>query len=324
MKAKIKKNYHIMTSCDENLIDKLAVLIYSISRNIPNAHTDFYVLSREKYEKCEMLAKYCESLQNITFHHVMIPDAELYDELGKYGGEWPGEAYFSLCAHSLKEFENVDRAMYLDAGDVIIANDIAPFYNSDFNNKSLIIHPARFKIANDQLVNFERDDMQGNGFASIARGLLNSGSYMMNLKKMRDDRLTIDDYLFVKDSLADLFGRDNHNIYFGDQGLISIAFVGDIQGYRYDEIRSIWYMPYNFCMWYYDSNNAKPDYDPAVIHFAGNHKPWKIDYPIFLERFQNKSDLHNISELKLGQAEWYYLWHEYAMIADKQLTSLGY
>lgn len=83
-------------------------------------------------------------------------------------------------------------------------------------------------------------------------------------------------------------------------------------------------MPYNFCMWYYDGNNTKPDYDPAVIHFAGNHKPWKINYPIFLERFQRKSDLHSISDLKIGQAEWYYLWHEYAMIVDKQLTLLGY
>ena len=36
-----KNNYHIITSCDENLFNQVAVLIYSISRNLNNAHTDF-------------------------------------------------------------------------------------------------------------------------------------------------------------------------------------------------------------------------------------------------------------------------------------------
>ncbi len=325
MKAHIRPNYHIMTSCDGRLLDQLSILIYSISRNLKDAHTDFYVITRKTYDdKFEMLTALCNKLKNITFHNIIIPDAELYDELGKYGGGWVGEAYFSFCAHLFKEFENVDRAMYLDAGDVIVANDISKYYNDDFEGKSLIVQSARYKTQNNTNVLFEQSDLQTENFAGIARGLFNSGSYIMNLKKMREDGLTINDYLYVTSVLVNSFGSDNHNIYWGDQGLLSIAFAGDMKAYRYNEIRNIWYMPYNFCMWYYDGMNRKPDYTPSVIHFAGGLKPWRVEYPIFTERFQKKEELHNISELKIGQAEWYYLWHEYAMITDNLLTELGY
>lgn len=320
-----KTNYHIITSCDENLLNQVSVLIYSISRNLNNAHTDFYVITRITYdEKFEMMNALCNKLGNITFHNIIVPDAELYDELGKYGGGWVGEAYFSLCAHLFKEFENVDRVLYLDAGDVIVVNDIAEYYNSDFNDKSLIAHSIRYKAANNIPVTLDQSDLQNENFEAIARGLFNSGSYVMNLDKMRKDGLSIDDYLYVRNVLVDSFGEENHKIYWGDQGLLSIAFVGDINIYRYNEIRNIWYMPYNFCMWYYDRMNQKPDYEPAVIHYAGNAKPWQIEYPVYLERFQKNVELHKTSELKLGQGEWYYLWHEYAMITDNMLTELGY
>ena len=87
MNTNIINNYHIITSCDEYLLDQLSVLIYSISRNAQNIHTDFYVITRKIYdEKFKMLTELCLSLANITFHSIIISDAELYDKLGKYGG----------------------------------------------------------------------------------------------------------------------------------------------------------------------------------------------------------------------------------------------
>ena len=47
-------------------------------------------------------------------------------------------------------------------------------------------------------------------------------------------------------------------------------------------------------------------------------------YPIYIERFQAGRKLRPLSELKLGQAEYYYLWHEYAIMTDNLLTQLGY
>jgi hypothetical protein len=82
-------------------------------------------------------------------------------------------------------------------------------------------------------------------------------------------------------------------------------------------------MPYNFCLWYYDRVHEKPDYRPAILHFAGTaFKPWNATYPIFIERFQQRDLLHSLNELKMGQAEYYYLWHEYAIMTDNLLNNL--
>ena len=42
-------------------------------------------------------------------------------------------------------------------------------------------------------------------------------------------------------------------------------------------------------------------------------------YHLFLEEFQEKENLRSLRELKLGQAEYYYLWHEYAIKAAQAL-----
>lgn len=119
--------------------------------------------------------------------------------------------------------------------------------------------------------------------------------------------------------------RKRKNIFWGDQGLLSAAFVGDVWGYEFPEIRDLWHMPYNFCLWYYDRKNEKPDYIPAIIHYAGTaFKPWKGKYPIYLERFQKENDRLDLSALKLGQAEYYYLWHELALITEGILMQIGF
>ncbi len=118
-------------------------------------------------------------------------------------------------------------------------------------------------------------------------------------------------------------GIKNTAVYFGDQGLMSAAFVDDVKFYDYPRIRDLWYMPYNFCLWYYDRKNEKPKYQPAIIHFAGAFKPWDVEYHIEIKRFSHASS-HSMSELKIGQAEWYYLWHEYAICTDKILQEIGY
>ena len=148
---------------------------------------------------------------------------------------------------------------------------------------------------------------------------------MMNLDKMRKDERTLADYQYLSLKLRELFGDDNHNIYWGDQGLLSATFVGDVRYYGFPEIRNLWYMPYNFCLWYYDRMNEKPNYSPAILHFAGTaFKPWNGTYPIFTERFQKKEQLHSMNELKNGQAGYFYLWHEYAIITNTILEDIGY
>lgn len=321
------KHYNIMTSCDENLINYVSVQLFAMSRNLNDSAIDFYLFHRNnlKLNNLNILEALCRKLKNISFHSVVVPEAEKYDTLASCGGGWAGEAYFPLCAHQLLP-DSVDRILYIDAGDVIINDDIFPYYNCDFEDKALIVTAGRYKQKNNEIVPYEETDLyDNNGFLGICRGLFNSGSYIINIDKLRKAQLDIDDYISFMQLLRKLSGKDSEaNIYWGDQGFLSAAFVGDIKLYEYPEVKDLWYMPYNFCLWYYDRKNTMPQYKVSIIHYAGPLKPWTFKYHINIKRFSPQNGLHLFDELKIGQAEWFYVWHEYAILTDRLLMKMGY
>ncbi len=77
-----KKEFNIMTSCDNNLVPYVAVGLTAMAHNLKDADIDFF------------------------FSTVM----------SVRGTGWTGEAYYSLCAHLLLPDE-IDRVLYLDAGE---------------------------------------------------------------------------------------------------------------------------------------------------------------------------------------------------------------
>lgn len=324
MKKTDYKTINIMTSCDANLINLVAIQLQSIAENLSDKNINFFLLHREiPNNRIHILEKLCASYKNVSFKEIQVPNPELYDKLAEGGGGWCGEAYYSFCAHQLLP-KYLDRVLYIDAGDILIVDDIDDYYFSDFEDKSLIVTASRFKICNNQLFFMQSEDLHDReNLKGIVRGIFNSGSYVINLEKLRKEPYTLEDYLALSDMLKNIIGS-NTNAYWGDQGLLSAAFVGDMKPYRYPEITNLWYMPYNFCVWFFDRMIQKPDYHPSIIHYAGGaFKPWKGDYPIFLERFQDKSNLHSLNELKLGQAEYYYLWHEYALKTEQALQKIN-
>lgn len=321
-----EQHYNIMSSCDEGLLPFISVLLYSIASNLNKARTDFYLMHRGiAPHKMKFLYDMCETFGNLSFHDIIVPDADIYDYLAKYGGGWAGEAYYSLCAHHLLP-DNIDRILYLDAGDTFITGDISAYYNCDFEGKSLLVTGARYKASGNTSEVYGQKDMEDavNGIPNIVRGLFNSGSYIINVNNLRNCGISLNDYQVLVQTLRRLYGEDNTKIYWGDQGLLSLTFAGDIKYFDYPLKSSIWYMPYNFCMWYYDRMNMKPDYIPAIVHFAGGCKPWEVDYPIVIGRYIKTDKLYSISEMKIGQAEYYYQWHEYAILTDRLLSSIGY
>lgn len=321
------EHYNIMTSCDNNLIQYVAIQLYTISKSLETSIVHFYLLHRNIPDSSlEPLDALCHQLGNIYFQAIKVPEAEKYDAIAEHGGEWCGEAYFSLCSHRLLP-EHVKRVLYIDAADVIFTGDISPFYHCEFDGKALIGTPLRLKSRGHGFVAYDETDLYDTvkGFPEICDGLFNSGVYLMNLDKLRDAQLTIDDWVDFSQMLCELSGRqDTSHVYLGDQGLLSAAFVDDIKLYDYPQIKNVWHMPYNFCLWYYDRVNKHPLYLPAVVHFAVKFqpKPWRMQYPITLDRFS--SGEVPFRTLKIGQAEWYYLWHEYAIITDQMLKELGY
>lgn len=318
-----------MTSCDERLSRYVAVQLQSIADNLPDHLVHFYLFhSRISEKSLEFLESISRFYQNIVFHVVRIPDPEQYNELAKYSrssqiGGWGGEAYYSFCAWQFLP-ETLDRILYIDAGDVLITDDISPYYFGDFDNKSLLVTGTVYKIQDGLPALLDSDDLLTPPlFKAVCRGLFNSGSYMLNLEKMRRDAVCIQQFIEFSKTLYQI-NNDSNYVYFGDQGLLSAVYLGDIRYFGYPETTDIWTMPYNFCMWYFDQKREKPAYKPRILHYAAvPFKPWYGKYPIYLETFQEYHDnLRSLSELKLGQAEYFYQWHEYAVRADYLLHSI--
>jgi lipopolysaccharide biosynthesis glycosyltransferase len=328
------KNYNIMTSCDDNLADKVAVSITSVVKSLTGSHIDFYLLesnvSQKNIDMLNALYRKLNGETQIDFHDIKVSDSPIYSELAKYGGGWSKEAYYPLVAHLLLP-KDVDKVIYIDAGDVIVIDDISAFYDYGFGGNSLLVTGARYIDLGDGIhfrVYTENDLCDHvNMLPEILRGVFNSGAYMINLDKMRNDERTLDDYLFLARALRDIVGGDNEQVYFGDQGLISTAFIGDMRYYPDGrEYRNIFYMPYNFCLWYYDFCYLKVPYNTPIVHFTGSKfKPWFGEYPIHIARFQpDTSLLHSLNELQECQMEYYNMWFEYAKITDKILGEAGY
>ena len=321
--------YNILTSSDNNLVPAMAVSLTAMAKNLAHAYVDFYLLhSQITSENIQMLAALCNGYGNIVFHEIKVQNPEAYDPLVR-AGRWYRETYYPLCAHQLLP-NSIDRVLYLDAGDTLVVGDIEPYYTCDFEDNFLLVTPQRYKLKNGIPALYEPDDIadRKNLLPEILEGLFNSGSYMINLKKMREAGIDLAWYCYLTEQLRKAMREEEKgkSVYFGDQGLLSAAFVGELKYYGYPEIRDRWYNPYNFCIGYYEQVDQKPDYEPEVLHFAGvPFKPWKASYPIFPERFSRAGgETRELSELKPLQVEYYFLWLEYLFLTDKVFSMLGY
>ncbi len=312
-----------MTSCDENLVRYVPILLQSIADSLRDKTIRFFFLYRSISEaSLELLEKQCMVYDNIDFYRIQISkdDMENFRILASAGGQWCPEAYFSLMAHELLPVD-VDRVLYLDAADTLVIGNIDDYYFMDFEEKFIIATGVRYKEINNQFYIIDESDIDNpEGLAAITRGLFNSGSYVMNLTKMREDgRYTFPSYLELALLTKQLRGTEP--AYWGDQGFLSTVFLGNIKYYGYPEIKDYWYMPYNFCLWYYNNRTEKPDYNIGIIHFAGAAKPWYISYPTLLKRFQS-GELCGMDSLEHGQADYYMLWYEIALKTEHLLDRL--
>lgn len=52
-------------------------------------------------------------------------------------------------------------------------------------------------------------------------------------------------------------------------------------------------------------------------------KPWSVQYPVLLERFQKREGLRPMEDLWPGQVRYYNAWQNYAIMTDKLLTQAG-
>ena len=229
-------------------------------------------------------------------------------ELASKGGGWVGEAYFSLLCHEYLP-ESVDRILYIDAGDVIFNGDFEEYYNYDFNGQALIVTLSRMK--EDGSILELNDLMNYNNLLGIKRGIFKSGSYVINGDYFRNSKIDMAQYIALLETIAGLLVNEELK-YFGDQGFLSITYLGRVTYYAYPQSKNLWYMPYNFCLWFFERGLEMFGdlwYQPKIIHFAGAPKPWKIGDD-------------NKDTLKEGQLPYYEHWHKINDAVQNEIQSL--
>lgn len=313
-----------MTSCDGNLVKYIPIQLEAIADNLADRNVEFYIF-HDGSLTAEVDSLQALNYANITIHNVVVEDAESYQKIAERGGGWCGAAYYSLCAHQYLPAD-MDRILYIDAGDVLIIDNIGEYYFVDFEGKSLIATSIACKSEGGTPSFFTRDDLFDKTYlARIARGIFNSGSYVINLDKMRQIKYSLKDYAHWAELIYESTGKPKQT-FFGDQGFLSLVFVGDVKFFTNSQGIDLFYMPYNFGLWYLDKCPHKLDYEPAIIHFIGDKifKPWKGEYPLFLKDIQNAAELQDFTTLKPEQVEYYNLWYKYALSAKRQELGRGY
>lgn len=323
MSQSIDKTVNIMTSTDEKLMPFVPIQILSIIVGLPTDIKINYFLLYDTKSNREVKLKNIENLQafssmfdNLNFNAIDVGDIELFAYIARYGANWGTPAYYPLLAYKLLP-KSVDRVLYLDAGDVFVRGDFREYYFTDFLDNFLIATVARLKEVNNKVEVYDSEDLYDLSLCDgITRGVFNSGSYVMNISLMRQIDFREEKYTVFADTMKQMKNyvttREHDFAYWGDHGFLSAFFLGKIRYYGYPNIINVLYMPFNFCLWYYDITEEMPWYNPAIIHFAGAPKPWTVKYPSKLNMLMQHNASFKISDLKLGQREYYSFWYQYA------------
>jgi lipopolysaccharide biosynthesis glycosyltransferase len=291
----IKPKMNIMTSADDGIAEYILPQLASLSVTNNRYNIDFYLFhSSISDEKIKLIADFAESV-HIGFFEVRITDKTPYEQFVKAGGRWPAEAYYTVGLHKFLP-ETLDRIMYVDAGDAFWNGDCGRFYFADFEDKAAVATMYRSKITRSaigfpQALPLEKADLDNPQYrALIVRGAFSSGTVLYNLEKIRGGGYEFEDFAALTGKIAELSGTDT-GIYFGDQGLLSAAYLGDVKYWGFPSCVHISEQHgsiYNFTAYNHEMSmiifkkDVPPGYiwiEPVIVHFdAPEWKPWKPKY----------------------------------------------
>ena len=285
---------NFVTYCDDNYAKYLLPQLVNISNVQKNNFIVFYLLqSRVSKKSLDLLNECADLLPNLEFKSIEISEHLYeYNEIARGGtianesGKlFPYEVLFLAEIHKYLP-DDIDRILYIQTGDVFLFDDISEYYDSEFNDKILTVELSNrmyFKTKNSYYKSTDKEDFIIKHKNNTA--VFNSGSMLINLKKMRQKNYSIGYFL----EIFNLFKRllPNEKIkYQGDQAFFSVAFLGEINSlYGIDSFYNVGYRPYNSSpvseRIRYKLGLEKIAH-PKIVHFDTKIKPWNL-VPTFFD-----------------------------------------
>ncbi len=241
---------NVLVAVNSTYLLSLTVMLESLFDN--NSNIDIYLLYSDlKKGELNTLDDFIMSKNS-----VLIPlkiESETFADAPtlKYISK---ETYYRLLAAELLP-DTLDRLLWLDA-DIIVAKNIAKFYNTDFEGNCLVAcsygTPMKKTIA---------DNCDRLGIADSSK-YFNAGVLLYNMEALRK--------INVK-KLIDKCFKEQTKLRFPGQDVTNLIF--------YDQVKIVDYRYYN-AMIHCIANPEELQFmreNAAIIHFPGEAKPWKFN-----------------------------------------------
>jgi lipopolysaccharide biosynthesis glycosyltransferase len=246
---------------------------------------DFYLIhSQITDEHIRLISEFSATLDNITFHEIRLEDNRLFEKITKYGDArskkggkiWPPETYYWYYAHYYLP-DDMERIMYIDAGDVVIVGDLGEYYYKDFNNKMFIASQRVLLTKGGHTTFIRKSDYENRTLLSqmLGTGAFCAGTIVLNLPKFRS---TVNDGYY--DEYIEMLKATFPNtvaLYLGDQGLASWIFADEIEYFTDNGNIDVLYRPNNFPVgnfYQYEREDIKFPLNALHYNASKTFKPW--------------------------------------------------
>lgn len=273
------KNINVVFSSNEKFVYGLCIAIYSLLKNNKNHKVSVYVLHSELTERnLEKIQKIQQYFSNSSIIIIKVNESRFKDLPLM---EWYSiETYYRYILADILPKE--DKILYIDV-DTLIINDIADLYEIDLQDYYIAGANPEWKVLNS----LYGDHMKNLGISEEDL-YINAGVTLMNLKKMRSDKMV--------DKLFENTIKYRKIIRMVDQDIINMTFKGRIKGID---------SKYNFRMPLMIQNPEKLK-DAKILHFTEEIKPWdgmRYEARIFFSLwYQYEYEFNElIGSLKRGQ-----------------------
>lgn len=246
----------VMTSFAGRSLDAVQVMVLSLAETHPQDHIRLWLFEQDIPDsEIRAFGTFCASLGNVELRPLRVPDAASFRQLKELGGKPDSARFLWFVAHELLP-DDLSRVIYLDAADIIVADDLVPLLTHPFLGKYLIACREFNDLPPLLIGNARRAYRCGvpaGMIRMVSRGLINSGAIVVNLDRLRRERIGIGHYLQTAE-----WASTRLQLRFGDQGLFSLT-----HGSHYTRLHD----RYNHRFWAEPVGRMMRD--PAVLHYAG-------------------------------------------------------
>ncbi|AOO73098.1 glycosyltransferase [Ligilactobacillus salivarius] len=239
--SKISEKVSITLCIDENLVEHVGVLLYSISVNT-SSFVDVYIIHDNlSYSSLEKLTELDKSFPTIKINIIKIPD-NIQNQLNKIsleGNKLPVTSCYRFILADL--LPSLDRIIYLDV-DTLVLRDLTELWRTDLEGKFI-------GVVKDALINLN----VAQKIVSERKSYFNSGMLLMDLNLFRKYDICND--------LVDFAIDVAEYCEYGDQDILNYYFI---DGYKLLDIK-----------WNCGRELLEDrEKEVGIVHFYGLEKPW--------------------------------------------------